>query len=150
MRVGTWAPTEGTGPRVGRSPASVPPTPPAQGLPGPSGEKGETGDVGPMVSVNPLTVCDPDWPRPLLLVTPQHSAQPSTHCYCPPPPPLPGLAAPAPCSGSLPGPAPPPHSCTPVAVSLTSLPCLRVDLFLPRDHLAPQDLEAQLDPMEPM
>ena len=89
---GSWRPW------VGCSAGSVP-CAPAQGLPGPSGEKGETGDVGPMVSVNPLMVCDPNWPRPHLLVTP-HPSSPRQHPTAtdPPPPPqawLPLLLLPA-------------------------------------------------------
>lgn len=121
--------------------------PPVQGLPGPSGEKGETGDVGPMVSGTPLMRCDPDRFLPHLLVTPP--SIPAACCTGPT----------APCTLFPPGCLPPQ---TPPAARLACPPPFMglqgpltsflspVYLFLSRDHRAPQDLEAQLDPTELM
>lgn len=113
--------------------------PPTQGLPGPSGEKGETGDVGPMVSATP-------WAQPHLLVTPiQHLQHPLLPAGC-------SLAWLPPSLATLSRCLPPPtlwHSYVPTALSFSSLPHLCCICF-PRDHPAPQDLEAQLDPMELM
>lgn len=137
---GLWGLREGTGSGACCSLGSVPCTP-AQGLPGPSGEKGETGDVGPMVSM-----------------TPTGSSPTSGH-----PPPIQLTLAPCslaccPCSSSFPGISVlpnPPHSCalpfSPPPPPLSFAPLLAlVHLFLCRDHLAPQDLEALLDQMELM
>lgn len=130
---------------MGRSSWSVLCTP-AQGLPGPSGEKGETGDVGPYGKSDPT---DPPAPTPPASLSPsiQHSQHPcSLHAAswwgCAPPlkpPPPPWDVNPTQPSG-IPG--------VPNALPFSSLPHL-CSVF-PRDHPAPQDLEAQLDPMELM
>lgn len=100
-----------------------------------------------MVSVTPLTVCDPLAPTPPISLP--LSSTPSIACClhaaswwgCPPPlpPPIKDVCLTQ-------------SSAIPVCLMLfLSLPFpISVLSVFPRDHPAPQDLEAQLDPMELM